>query len=115
MFLSHNKLFPYDQINEDNNDADGNVTEHPRRLGREQAPPKRFEDYEVNVTVEEEDEFMLIGIAVEKLPFFQITPGPILSSPIHSNSSQYDPCKVWLKKMTTSLPAVPPKFTFFVY
>ena len=98
---------------EDNNNADGNVTEHPRRLGREQAPPKRFEDYEVYVTVEEEDEFMLIGGPVEKLPFFQIAPGPILSSPIHSNSSQYDSCKVWLKKMTTSLPAVPPKITFF--
>ncbi len=79
---------------EDNNNADGNVTEHPRRLGREQAPPKRFEDYEVYVTVEEEDEFMLIGGPVEKLPFFQIAPGPILNSPIHSNSSQYDPCKV---------------------
>ncbi len=39
----------------DNHNADGNVTEHPRRLGREQAPPKRFEDYEVYVTVEEED------------------------------------------------------------
>jgi hypothetical protein len=38
---------------EDNNDVDGNVTEHPRRLGREQAPPKRFKDYEVYVTVEE--------------------------------------------------------------
>ncbi len=79
---------------EDNNNADGNVTEHPRRLGREQAPPKRFKDYEVYVTVEEEDKFMLIGGLVEKLPFFQIAPGPILSSPIHSNSSQYDPCKV---------------------
>ncbi len=100
---------------EDNNDADRNVTEHPRRLGREQAPPIRFEDYEVYVTVEEEDEFMLIGGPVKKLPFFQIAPGPILSSPIYSNSSQYDPCKVWLKKMTTSLPAVPPKFAFFVY
>ncbi len=79
---------------EDNDDADGNVTEHPRRLGREQAPPERFEDYEVYVTVEEENEFMLIGGPVENLPFFQIAPGPILSSPIHSNSSQYDPCKV---------------------
>jgi hypothetical protein len=84
-------------------------------LGREQAPPKRFEDYEVYVTVEEEDEFMLIGDPVKKMLFFQIAPGPILSSPIHSNSSQYDPCKVWLKKMSASLPAVPPKFTFFVY
>ncbi len=68
LFLSHNKLYPNDQIScfviyaciylfstmihtdhnkdEDNNDADGNVTEHPRILGREQAPPKRFEDYE---------------------------------------------------------------------
>jgi hypothetical protein len=80
---------------EDNNNADGNVTEHPRRLGRaEQAPPKGFEDYEVYVTVEEEDEFMLIEGPVGKLPFFQIAPVPILSSPIHSNSSQYDPCKV---------------------
>jgi hypothetical protein len=46
---------------EDNNDADGNVTEHPRRLGRERAPPKRFKDYEVYVTVEVDDGFMLIG------------------------------------------------------
>ncbi len=83
---------------EDNNNADGNVTEHPRRLGREQAPPKRFEDYEVYVTVEEEDKFMLIVGPVEKLPFFQIATGQILSSPIHSKSSQYDPCKVLLKK-----------------
>jgi hypothetical protein len=80
--------------NEDTNNADGNVTEHPRKLGREQAPLKRFEDYEVCVTVEEEDEFMLIGDLVEKLPFFQIDPGTILSSQIHSNISQYDPCKV---------------------
>ena len=35
-------------------------------MGIEQAPPKRFEDYEVYVTVEEEDEFMLIGGPVEK-------------------------------------------------
>jgi hypothetical protein len=39
-------------------------------LGIEQAPPKRFKDYEVYVTVEEEDEFMLIGGPVENLPFF---------------------------------------------
>jgi hypothetical protein len=55
---------------EDNNNADGNVTEHPRRLGRERAPPKRFEDYEVYVTVEEEDEFMLIGGPVKKKCYF---------------------------------------------
>jgi hypothetical protein len=45
---------------EDSNDADGNVKEHPRRSGREQAPPKRFKDYEVYVTVEEVEEFMLM-------------------------------------------------------
>ncbi len=44
-------------------DADGNITEHPRRLGREQAPPKRFKNYEVYVTVEEEEECMPIGLA----------------------------------------------------
>ena len=59
---------------EDNNDTDGNVAEHPRRLGREQAPPKRFEDYEVYVTVEEEDEFMLIGGTVKKNAIFSNCP-----------------------------------------
>jgi hypothetical protein len=53
-----------------------------------------------------------VGGSQEKMPFFQIAPGPILSSQIHSNSSHYDPCKVWLKKNISSLPAVPPKFTF---
>jgi hypothetical protein len=43
-----------------------------------------------------------VGGPQEKMPFFQIAPGPFLSSKIHSNSSKYDPCKVWLKKMTTS-------------
>ncbi len=33
----------------------------------------------------------LLGGPQEKMPFFQIAPGPILSSPIHANSSQYDP------------------------
>ncbi len=59
---------------EDNNDADGNVTEHPRRLGREWGPPKRFEDYEVYVTVEEEDKFMLIGGPVKKIAIFSNCP-----------------------------------------
>jgi hypothetical protein len=35
---------------------------------------------------------------VVEFELYQIAPGPILSSPIHSNSSHYDPCKVWLKK-----------------
>ncbi len=82
---------------EDDDNADRNVREHNKILGKEQAPPKRFKDYEVYVTVEEEDKFMLIGGPMEKLSFFQTAPGPILSGPNHSNSSQYDPCKVWLK------------------
>jgi hypothetical protein len=54
----------------------------------------------------------MIGGPQEKMPFFLIAPGPILSSQIHLNSSHYDPFEVWLEKMTTSIPAVPPKFTF---
>ncbi len=38
-----------------------------------------------------------IGGPQEKMPCFPISPGPILSSPIHLNSSQYVPCTVWLK------------------
>jgi hypothetical protein len=48
------------------------------------------------------------------MPFFQIAPGLILSSQIHSNSSQYDPYEDWAKKITSSLPMEPSKFTFFV-
>ncbi len=54
-----------DQDEEDHNEDHANETgmEQPRRLGREQACPKRFEDYEVYVTVEEEDKFMLTTCA----------------------------------------------------
>jgi hypothetical protein len=50
-----------DQDEEDDNEDHANETdmEQPKRLGREQACPKRFEDYEVYVTVEEEDELTL--------------------------------------------------------
>ncbi len=46
-----------DQDEEDHNEDHANETgmEQPRRLGRKQACPKQFEDYEVYVTVEEED------------------------------------------------------------
>jgi len=44
---------------------------------------------------------------------FQIASGPILSIPIHSNTCQYDPCKVLLKKMTLSFPMNLPKSAFF--
>ena len=46
--------------------------------------------------------------------FSQIASGPILSIPIHSDSSQYDHCKVLLKKMSPSLPMNHPKSVFFV-
>ena len=36
----------------------------------------------------------------EKMPFFQIASGPILTGPIHSNNSQYDPVKFGWKKNT---------------
>jgi hypothetical protein len=39
--------------------------------------PKRFEDYEVYVTVEEEDKFMLIGGPVGVAQFTQIAPNMI--------------------------------------
>jgi hypothetical protein len=32
------------------------------------------------------------------MSIYQVAPGPILSSLIHSNSSQYDLCKVLLKR-----------------
>ena len=51
----------------------------------------------------------VVGGPQEKMSFFQITSGPILSIPSHSKVCQYDSCKVLLKKMTPSLPTTPPK------
>ena len=39
-----------------------------------------------------------VGGPHEKMSFFQIASGPILSIPIHSKVCQYDPCKFLLKK-----------------
>ncbi len=58
-------------------------------------------------------EGLKVGGPQEKMSFFQIASGPILSIPIHSNTCQYDPDKVLLKKMTPFLPMNPPKLAFF--
>ncbi len=54
-----------------------------------------------------------LGGPQEKMSFFQIASGPILSIPFHLKVCQYCPCKVSLKKMTPSLPTTPPKSAFF--
>ena len=50
----------------------------------------------------------------EKMSFFQIASGPILSIPTHSNTCQYDPCKVLLKKNDPFLTYEPPKVSIFL-
>jgi hypothetical protein len=55
-----------------------------------------------------------IGGPHEKMSFFQIASGPILSIPIHLKTCLYGPCKFSLKKMTPSLPTNPPKSAFFL-
>ncbi len=55
----------------------------------------------------------LLGGPQEKMSFFQIASGPILSTPIHSNTCQYDPCKVLLKKNDPFLTYEPPKVSVF--
>ncbi len=43
-----------------------------------------------------------LGDPQEKMSFFQIASGPILSIPFHLKVCQYDPCKVSLKKRPLS-------------
>ena len=57
--------------------------------------------------------FPHLGGPQEKMSFFQIASGPILSIPIHSKTCLYGPSKFFLKKMTPSLPMNPPKSAFF--
>ena len=40
-----------------------------------------------------------IGGLVEKMPFFQMAPGSILSTQIHSDRCQYELCEVWFNKI----------------
>ncbi len=54
-----------------------------------------------------------VGGPQEKMSFFQIASGPILSIPFHLKVCQYDPCKVSLKKMIPFLTYEPPKSAFF--
>ncbi len=53
--------------------------------------------------------------STRKKPLFQIASGPILISPIHSNSSKYDPCKICLKKNDHFLTCGAAKVHIFVY
>jgi len=54
------------------------------------------------------DDTLLIGSEVggpqEKMSFFQIASGPILSIPIYLKTCFYGPCKFLLKKMTRTYP-----------
>ena len=49
------------KVGEEEDEDEGNkpISEEPRKLSREKVPNKRFEDYELYVTVAEEDEFFL--------------------------------------------------------
>ena len=56
---------------------------------------------------------LLLGGPQEKMPFFQIASGPILSIPIHSKVCLYGPCKFWLIKNDPFLTYRPPKVSIF--
>ncbi len=44
---------------EDEDEGNEPISDKPRKSSRERVPNKRFEDYELNITVAEEDEFLL--------------------------------------------------------
>ena len=54
-----------------------------------------------------------VGGPQEKMSFFQIAPGPILSIPIRLKTCLYGPCKFLLKKNDPFLTYKPPKVSIF--
>jgi hypothetical protein len=56
----------------------------------------------------------MVGGPLEKMSFFQIAYGPILSIPIYSKVCQNGLCKFLLKKMTRTYPLGTSKSWFFV-
>ncbi len=79
--------------NEDGQDEDDtNETnkEQPRRLGREQAPPKQLEDYEVYVTIKEEDKFMLTTCADDDVTSSDKNNDRALEAVMHSIMIHYE-------------------------
>jgi hypothetical protein len=57
------KITDENEDGEDEDDTNETNEEQPKQTGREQAPPKQLEDYEVYVTIKEEDKFMLTTCA----------------------------------------------------
>jgi hypothetical protein len=57
---------------------------------------------------------MLGGGPQEKMSFFQIASGPILSIPFHLKVCQYDPCKSFVEKNDPFFTYEPPKVSFFL-
>ena len=55
-----------------------------------------------------------VGGPQEKMSFFQIASGPILSIPIDLNTCLYGPCKFSLKKNDPFLTYEPPKVSVFL-
>jgi hypothetical protein len=60
-------------------------------------------------------EILDVGGPSEKMSFFQIVSGPILSTPIYSKVCQYGPCKFLLKKNDQNLPAGHVKVLIFCH
>ncbi len=57
----------------------------------------------------------VVGGPQEKMSFFQIDSGPILSIPIYLKTCLYGPCKFLLKKNEPFLTYEPPKVSVFLY
>ena len=55
----------------------------------------------------------ILGGPQEKMSFFQIASGPILSIPIYLKTCLYGPCKFSLKKNDPFLTYEPPKVSVF--
>ena len=58
-------------------------------------------------------ENITLGGPQEKMSFFKMASGPILSIPFHLKLCQYGPCKVSLKKNDAFLTYKPPKVSVF--
>jgi hypothetical protein len=56
----------------------------------------------------------VVGGPHEKMSFFQIASGPILSIPIYLKTCLYGPCKFSLKKNDPFLTYEPPKVSVFL-
>jgi hypothetical protein len=100
------KITDENEDDEDEDHTNETAEEQPRRSGRERAPPKRLEDCEVYVTVEEEDKFVFTTCTDDEVTSSDENNDRALEAVVHYIMAHYEEKERLKKRKKTYRPKV---------